>query len=183
MAFNVPTYSTDRFSFGPGVLYIGAPGTTPTVEIGAVKGDMEIAIDRTQLEVKQGSPQSLVKSYAVEELVGIKFNGIEWNLDNLAYVMGAGITSVSGAEEILEFGGDMDVSSRALRFVHILPDGGTVDIHLFQAEGSGELAIAMKETDMHELPMTFKALEASLDFEGAVPAVNKKKFKILRMRV
>ena len=29
MPYNVPTYDTDRFSFGPGVLYLGATGSTP----------------------------------------------------------------------------------------------------------------------------------------------------------
>lgn len=31
MAFNVPSYNTDRFSFGPGILYIGATGSTPQI--------------------------------------------------------------------------------------------------------------------------------------------------------
>lgn len=31
MAFNVPQYATERFSFGPGILYIGPVGTTPQV--------------------------------------------------------------------------------------------------------------------------------------------------------
>ena len=77
----------------------------------------------------------------------------------------------------------MDVSNRALRFLHIQPDGGTIDVQLFKVEGSGELTAALKETDMHEFAFTFKALEASLDFEGSLPAAKKKKFKIIKTRV
>ncbi len=183
MAFNVPTGDTAKLSFGPGKIFLGPVGSTPTIEVGFVKGDSELSVARTLLEVFAGSPQSIIKQYAIKEEVSMKFTGIEWNLDNIAYALGAGVTSVSGADDIFEFGGDMDVSQRALRFLHIQPDGSTVDVHLLQAEGSGELAIALKETDMHEFPMTFKAIEASLDFEGAVPAENKKKFKIIRTKV
>jgi len=183
MAVNVPAHEEGRFSFGPGILYLGALGTTPTTDIGAVKGDVEVLIQRVPLEVKQGSPQTLIKKYAVEENLTLKITGIEWNLDNIAYAVGAGITSISGADEIFEFGGDVDNNNRALRFVHIQPDGSTIDLHIFKAEGSGELAIALKETDMHEFPFEFDVLEGSLDFEGNALAASKKKFKIIRTGV
>lgn len=182
MAYNVPSYDTNRFSFGPGVLYMGAPGSTPTVDVGAVRGDAEILIQRESLEMYQGSPQSLVKKYAVKETVNLKVTGVEWNLDNVAYVLGAGVTSVNGADEILEFGGDIDHTSRALRFVHRTPSGGTIDLHIFDAEGVGEMAVAMKENDFHEFPMEFNSLEGTTDFEGSALADNKKKFKIIRTR-
>lgn len=182
MAYNVPTYDSARFSFGPGVLYMGAPGATPTIEVGAVKGDAEFSVERTRLEVRQGSPQSLIKTYAIEESVMLKMTGIEWKLDNLAYVLGAGVTGASGAEETLEFGGDMDTTTRALRYIHRAPDGSTIDLHIFKAEGAGQLAIALKETDIHEFPIEFNALEGTVDFENAALADNKKKFKIIRTK-
>lgn len=183
MAFNVPSTSESRFSFGPGILYIGAPGATPTIDIGAVKGDVELLVQRTALELKQGSPQTLVKKYAVEEVVNLKVSGVEWNFDNIAYSLGAGATSISGAQEILEFGGDMDHTNRAVRFVHIQPDGGTIDIHLFKAEGSGNLPIAIKEADFHEFPFEFNAMEGTVDFENAALVAKKKKFKIIKTNV
>lgn len=177
---NVPAYATGRFSFGPGIVYIGPVGSTPTIDIGAVKGDMEFNIERTKLEIKQGSPQSLVEEYAIEEKVMLKGTSIEWNTKNLAYFIGAGVTGASGPEETYEFGGDMAVASYAVRLVHLQPDGSTIDIHLFDADGSGSMAIALKETDVHEMPFEFMCKEASLDFKGAVPAANKKKVKIIR---
>lgn len=183
MAYNVPSYNTSRFSFGPGVLYMGAAGATPSIDIGAVKGDAELSIKRTALEVKQGSPQSLVKKYAVAEEISLKVTGIEWNLNNLAYAVGAGTTSQSGAQEILQFGGDLTFLQRALRFVHIQPDGSTIDLQCFLTEGAGELAVAFKEGDVHEFPYQFNLLEASVDFSNAALASNKKKFKIIRTQV
>ena len=94
MGFNVPSYDTARFTFGPGILYMGAPGTTPLIDIGAVRGDAELNIERTLLEMKQGTPQTRVKAYAVEEKVTLKVTGVEWDLDNLSYALGAGVTSV-----------------------------------------------------------------------------------------
>ena len=183
MAFNVPAYETARFSFGPGILYLGAAGSTPSVDVGAVRGDAELTIQRVPLEMKQGSPQSLVKKYAVEENVSLKVTGVEWDLTNIAYALGAGVTSASGANEILEFGGDLSFTQRAIRFVHIAPDGSTIDLQIFLAEGAGELSVAYKETDFHEFPFTFNALEASVDFSNASLASNKKKFKIIRTKI
>lgn len=179
---NVPAYDSTKFSFGPGIIYLGALGTTPLIDVGAVKGDAEFSAKRTPLEVFQGSPQSLVKQYFIKEEVQIKFTGIEWNFDALAYAMGAGITTATGPVSSLEFGGSVTVTERALRFLHIMPDGSTLDLHLFRAQGAGEVAMSLKETDIHEFPYTFKALEGTTDFAGAALAANKKLFKIIRTK-
>jgi len=182
MAYNVPTYDTSRFSFGPGVLYIGAQGSTPATEIGAVKGDAELSVERTRLEVFAGSPQSKIAQYVTKEEVILKVTGIEWNLDNLNFALGAGVTGASNPNETFEFGGDMNFSNRAVRFLHIAADGSTIDIHLFKCEGSGKLAISFKETDMHEFPFEFHTLEGVTGFDAAALAANKKHFKIIRTK-
>lgn len=182
MALNLPSYDASRFSFGPGVLYLGAPGTTPLVDVGAVKGNAEFSIEREKLEIFQGSPQSKVAQYAIKETVMLKVTGIEWDLDNLAYALGAGVTSVSGAQEILAFGGDMEMTNRALRYVHRTPDGGTIDVHIFKAEGSGAVTVAFNEADTHEFPYEFHALEGTTDFEGSALADEQKKIKIIRTK-
>ena len=182
MSYNVPSYETDRMSFGPGILYMGAPGTTPEVDVGAVKGDYELSFALSKLDVKAGSPQTKIKTYTLEEDLKIKGTLIEWDMNNLAYILGAGVTSLSGSQEIFEFGGDMDTNNRALRFVHRTPDGGTIDIHIFKAEGMGNLALAMKETDLHEFPFEFNILEGTVDFENAALADKKKKIKIIRTK-
>ena len=181
MAYNVPSYDTKKFSFGPGILYLGAPGTTPTIDVGAVKGNVEISVDRTNLAVYQGSPQSKVEQYVTKEEVVIKVTGIEWDLDNLAYALGAGVTAgIGGADETLEFGGQMTVTNRALRFVHRTPDGSTIDIHFFKVESAGKFTLTLNETEMHEFPYEFHTLEGTTDFAGSALAANKKHFKIIR---
>lgn len=180
MAYNVPTYDTSRMSFGPGVLYIGSEGSTPAVEIGAVKGNAELSVERTRLEIFQGSPQSKVKQYAIKEEVILKVTGIEWKFDNFNAALGAGVTGASGAQETFEFGGDMNMADKAVRFVHRTPDGGTIDIHMFKVEGAGKMAATFNEQDTHEFPYEFHSVEATTDFEGSALASNKKQFKIIR---
>jgi hypothetical protein len=180
MAYNVPGYNTKRLSLGPGILYLGTPGTTPTVDVGATKGDMEIIIERKTVDVYQGSPKTKVATYVNEENVSIKLNGLEWNVNNLAAVLGAGITSQSGAQEIMDFGGDNAMSNTAVRYVHIMPDGSTIEFQMFKGEGVGKINIAAKESDMHEFPYEFSALEATVDFGNVAVAAKKKKFRLIR---
>lgn len=180
MAYNVPTYETARLSFGPGRLFLGAEGLTPVLDVGAVKGDASLSIKRKTLDVKQGSPQTIIAQYAVEEEVTLKLTGIEWNTNILQMVLGAGVTTNAAAVETLEFGGDMQVANRALLYRHIMADGSTVDIEMYRVQGSGEIEIAMKETDMHEFPYEFVALEGTTNFAAAALAAKKKFFKIKR---
>jgi len=183
MAYSVPSYDSTRFSFGPGILYLGAPGTTPLIDVGAVKGKAELVIEREQLEVFQGSPQSRIEQYITKENIGLKVTGIEWDFDNLAYALGAGMTSGVGSyQETFEFGGTMAMTNRALRYVHRTPDGGTVDIQVFKAQGSGKINIAVNDVDLHEFPYEFKALEGTSDFSNAALAAGKKLIKIIRTK-
>ena len=138
---------------------------------------------RTPLQIKQGSPQVLIQQYAISEEVKLRVSGIQWDLDALAHVLGAGITTVVAGVDTFHLGGDQNIAEKAIRFLHIMPDGATVDIHLFRAMGSGEITIAMKETDVHEFPYEFFALEATTDFEGSAVVANRKLFKIIRTRV
>lgn len=180
MSFNVPNFNTNRFTFGPGILYMGAPGTTPLLDIGAVTGDATLEINRTLLEVMQGTPQQTVIKYAVEEEISMKVTGIEWNLFNLSYLLGAGVTTQTGAQEIMDFGGDMAVSNRAVRFVHIQPDGSTIDVQLFNVQGTGKISIAMKQKAIHEIPYEFSAIIGTTDFQGNVVTSPKNKMRIIR---
>ena len=33
---NVPSYTADNISLGPGILYVGVVGTTPSIDVGAI---------------------------------------------------------------------------------------------------------------------------------------------------
>ena len=118
-AYNVPSYETDKFSFGPAVLYAGPAGSTPSVDIGAVRSGGSLVVTRTILDVNQGSPATLVKRYVTAESGVLTITGIEWDFDNFSRVLGAGETSAN----TFEFGGSMTVSNLALKLVHRNPAG------------------------------------------------------------
>ena len=178
--YNIPNFTSKRFSFGPGILYLGAPGTTPLVDIGAVTGDFSLEVDRTLLPIEQGTPQTIVAQYCVKEDVKFGVTGIEWNMTNLSYLLGAGVTTQTGAAEQLDFGGDFNVNNRAVRFVHIQPDGSTIDIQIFNAQGGGKIKIGGKSKSTHEFPYEFVALLGTVDFQNAAVSNLKNKFRIVR---
>lgn len=182
MAYNIPNFDTTRLSFGPGILYMGVPGTTPLLDIGSVTGDASLSVERKVLAVMQGSPQTLIKQYCVEESVSLKVTGIEWNTSNLAYFMGAGVTTQTGATEQIDFGGDFSFNNRALRFLHIMPDGGTFDLHLFNAYSAGKVTFDFKTKESHQIPLEFNGFDGSTDFQGVALGTTKKKFRILRTK-
>jgi hypothetical protein len=157
-------------------------GSTPTIDIGAVKGDAELAVKRTMLDIYAGAPLSLIKKFSVQEDISLKVTGIEWNVNNLAYLLSAGITTMVGVTETFEFGGDSSTTSYAARYLHRQPDGSTIDVQLFTVFGKGELNVAFKEKDTHEFPMEFQAVEGTVDFSNVALATSKKKFKIVRTK-
>jgi len=181
MPYNIPSYDSDRFSFGPGILYLGVTGSTPSVDIGAVRSGAELTIARERLDVPQGSPRTIVKSYAVQENVQLTVTGIEWNLDRLADVLGAGVTTSSVAEDTIAFGGDMSIAQKALKFVHRTPAGTTIEVYLWAVEGSGEVAVTFGD-DIHEFPYTFLARRATTDWAGNSLSTTRQLFKIRRIK-
>ena len=181
MAFNVPTYDTDNFSFGPGVLYVGAAGSTPTLDVGAVRAGAEFAVSRERLEVFQGSPRSLVKQYIVQENAQLTVTGIEWDVDKLTYVLGSGVTTSTAAQDTYAFGGDLNISESAVKFVHETPAGHTIELYIWKAQGTGEITINFGD-DLHEFPYVFAALESTTDWNSVALASNQRLFKIVRKK-
>jgi len=162
---NVPSYNVKRLSFGPGILYLGAAGTTPTTDVGAVRAGATLAFTREKLEIKQGSPEQLIQQYVTAETVRLEVHGIEWNLENLRYALGAGeISSISGGQQ-MDFGGDMTITNCSVKFVHQMPAGGTVEVDIWKAQGQGEIEITFG-MDPHEFPYVFLALVADTDWAG-----------------
>jgi len=86
----------------------------------------------------------------------------EWNLDNLRYALGAGVTTATS----LSIGGDINIAECALKFVHQMPSGGTVTIKIWKAQGAGEVTLTFGD-DPHEIPYTFVALDSTTDWSGS----------------
>ena len=174
MAYNVPTIDTTKFSFGPGVLKIAVAGTTPVTDVGAVRSGATFTVTRTLLDVFQGSPQKLVKSYCTKEESVLVATGIEWNLARLKDVLGAG--EITGST-LLEFGGDMSMAEVSLQFIHQTPVGDCVVLSIWKARGAGTIAVAYGDA-IHEFPYSFSAIEATCDWASSALAEKKKLWKM-----
>ena len=161
---NKPVGSIEQVSIGPGRLLLGAADATPTVDLGYVRGGATLTFERNQVEIRQGSPQNLIKMLASQEDVMLEINGIEWDFDNISYLLGDGQTSISGADKILEFGGRPNNTEVALQYLHTFPDGSTLTLNIWKANGNGTLAAALNPDDLHELPYKFTAIDVSTDW-------------------
>ena len=169
---NIPNYDVTNLSFGPGVLYIADYDTTndlptyPTTDVGAVKEGGEFRVTRDVLDVEQGAPKLIIKSFVVGQKVELAVASIEWKLENLFKALGGG--TVTG--DVFRFGGDMDLDRYSLRYVHQTPNGDFYVIKLWQVNPVGEITIAFGG-DVHEFNMTFRALPSeygwySTDYTG-----------------
>jgi hypothetical protein len=182
--YNNPSGDITKVTLGPGTLYLGAVGSTPAVDVGYVKGEAVITIERKQVEIRQGSPQTIIDALVSEENAMIEFTGIEWNLDNLTWVLADGVTSVSGAVDTLKVGGKPVTSKRALRFQHIAANGSTVTFDMWKCIGEGQISIKANPDNLHEFPYKFKAIDpGTTDWAGASLTDGQKLVRIQRTRV
>lgn len=165
MAFNMPVYDADQLSFGPGVVYIAAQGTTPTDDVGAVDVGMAITHSVEALDALQGSPRTLVASFRASESVTFAFTGLEWNLANLTKYLGAGLYD-EGPDETYGFGGNLRFTEVSLKLRHQMPPnvgktvGDCIEIKIWRAKSVGDMAMTFAE-GLHTFPVSFTALDAS----------------------
>lgn len=180
---NVPNYNTQNISLGPGVAYIGAAGTTPLTDVGAIHDDgMELTVTREFLDVFQGSPKVLIKRFVTGETVELTVKGIEWNLINLALALGTGVTTSSASQDTYSFGEDPDATEVAVQVVHSMPTGHTITLRLWRSQTVGEWKTALKQGELHSFPLSFKALSSTLTWDGQQLAVGKRLFQIVRQK-
>jgi len=186
MPFNLPSVDETRFSFGPGILYLGpyAPdpvvGGTPTIDVGGVRPGAELSITRERVVVEQGWPAIQIAGFSSRTTAQFTITSIEWNMRNLAWALGAGRTTQVGATEELAFGMDFKFENLALRFVHVQPSGATIILDMWKVQGLGELTAGFTE-DLHELPFTFVALRAPEDWLGNPLPLQESLLKITRI--
>ncbi len=180
---NVPVYNADNISLGPGILYIGVAGTTPTTDVGAIAEDgMEMTVSREYLEVFQGSPKQLIKQFVTSESCEVVMNTIEWNLLQLPRALGAGVTTSSAGSDTFSFGGDPNTSELAVHIRHSLPSGHTISIYIWKAQASGEWVMNMAQDTLHNFPFSLKALVATTAWDGTALAVGQQLFRIVRFK-
>lgn len=179
MAYNVPSYDTGNLSFGPGVVYIGAEGTTPTTDVGAVDVGMALAHSVELLDVQQGNPRELIESFRAAETVTFTFTGLEWNVANLDEFLGGG--EVSG--DTFQYGGTLRTTHLSLKLVHSMPPatgktvGSTVIIEIWDARSAGDLTLTFG-MDLHNFPVTVSAIQAATDWGGTALSAGQKYYKL-----
>ncbi len=180
---NIPTYDADNISLGPGILFVGLVGSTPTIDVGAISEDgMEFTVSREFIEVYQGQPKTLIKTFPSEEVVEVTCNTIEWNLVNLALALGSGVTTSDASTDSFSFGADPANDEVAVHIQHALPSGHTVSIYMWRAQPSGEWSMSMSQDTLHTFPYSFKALQATTDWEGNALPAGQQLFKIVRFK-
>ncbi len=173
--YNVPSYTTNNISIGPGILFLAAAGTTPTVDVGAVRSG-ELTITREKLDVDQGFPAQPIVSYAVGEDVTLTINAIEWDFTHLAQALGSGV--VTGSTQF-DFGGDPNFSEVALKYQHRMAAGSTIVIDIWKANGSGEITTTFGD-DVQEFPYSFMALNSDTDWASNTLGDTTSMFQIRR---
>ena len=181
--YNNPSGNAGQITVGPGQLLIGAVGSTPATDMGYVKGGMTLTIDRVKTEIRQGSPQTIISALVNQEDVMIEFKGIQWNLDNLLFMLGDGATSATNPNDFLKFGGRPNITNKAFIFQHRMADGSTLFVDMWKCIPDGALSVAINEDDTHEVSYKFKAIYAgTTDWAGATLADGQALARIRIMR-
>ena len=179
MAYNVPSYDTGNLSFGPGIVYIGAEGATPSADIGAIDVGMALAHAPELLDVMQGNPRELIESFRVAEVVTFAFSGFEWKVDNLDKLLGGG--EVSG--DTFRYGGSLRSTKLSLKLVHQMPPavgktvGSTVIIDIWKARSAGDLTMTFG-MDLHSFPVTVAALHSATDWGGVALTAGQQYYRL-----
>lgn len=179
--YNLPSYDVKNFSVGPGILYVGPIGSTPTIDVGITRAGAVMTVERDKEKVMAGSPQHMIDAIAVSETAQLEVTGIEWNLSNLSRVLGAGITSHTGALENLALGGELSFDKVAVMYRHVTKAGHTIFVKLWEATGSGRMVINFNER-LHEFPYTFECHDATTDWAGDSLDQDRRLFEIERRK-
>jgi hypothetical protein len=164
----IPDYDVENLSFGPGVIYIGVPGTTPTTQVGAVSNGMALAHIIEILEATAGNPSEEIESYRKTDEVHFTFVGLEWNLELLPFYIGAGIVE----EDRLEYGGEIEVKEASFRFIHQFPPqvgasvGSTLIIDIWRARPDSDFGISFSGDSLHQFEQDFRAVKVDTDWSG-----------------
>ena len=182
MPYNVPTVTTNDISFGPAVLYMGVAGSTPATQVGAISEDgVSIEITAEKRYISQGNPRIPVYNFTQAQGVMVKVTSIEWNFDNFARALGAGVTTVSGSEETFAFGGDPIVTQAALKIEHYMAvSGNTMNCYVWNVTSESGLTVPLGQ-DEHSFEFSFTALRSTTDWGGTSLAATQQLLKFERV--
>jgi hypothetical protein len=168
MPYNIPSVNTSDISFGPAVMFIGASGTTPTVDVGAISEDgVSLEISNEVKTIMQGNPRVQVYAFSQQSNVSMKVSSIEWDFTNLSYALGGGVTTVTGTEETFAFGGEPAITQVAIHIRHYMAvSGNTMNVYMWTAQSNTGVAPQFGQ-DEHAFEYGFTAIRSTQDWAGA----------------
>jgi hypothetical protein len=117
----------------------------------------------------------LIKRYTQVSDAVFSIVGLEWDFDNLAKALGAGITTSTQ----FDYGGDPNVGEYALQFEHTMPSGATQTLRMWKVVGSGEMTVSFSE-DLHEFPMAFQSVRVTTDWASNALSDMNQYFRIVK---
>ena len=167
MPYNIPTVTTNDISFGPAVLYLGASGTTPSVDVGAISEDgVSLEITSEKKYISQGNPRLNIYAFTQAQGATCKVTGIEWDFTNLVYALGAGETTSSASEKTFSFGGDPLATMVALHIKHFMAvSGNTMNVSIWKAQSDAGVAVQFGQ-DEHSFEYSWTAIRSTTDWGG-----------------
>ncbi len=180
---NMPTVTASNISFGPGRVFIGAAGTTPSVDVGAISEDgIKITFMSSKKHIQQGNPKMKVLTFIDEQGADIEFTGIEWNVNLLQYGLGTGNTTSISASDTFAFGGDPIPDVVAMHIQHYGAQAGhTYNAYVWKAVSNGDIEINLSHEE-HKFPYKYTAQRATTDWAGATLAQDEQLVKIIRQK-
>jgi len=183
MPLNVPTFTSSNFSFGPGLLFLGAAGTTPLVDVGAISEDgIKLMPSNKKKDIFQGNPKMPVYTFSQEQGMSVQVTGIEWNVNTLLYGLGSGNTTSVSAADTFSFGGDPLIDAVALWVQHKMAvPGHTLNCYVWRAVADADVEMALTH-DEHKFPYSWKAQRSTTNWSGATLAYDEQLFQLYRQK-
>jgi len=168
MPLNVPSGTATKVSYGPGRLFVGPTGATPTIDVGFI-GEDGITVEMTTEmgEITQGNPKLPEIVFNQAQSAMVKLSSIEWDFDRFAEVLNAGETTVTGSNETFGWGGDPCPTEVALHVQHqMCSSGDTMNVYVWRAVGEGGLVLPITH-DPHTFEFSYKALRSPTEWDGS----------------
>lgn len=173
MPFNIPTVSTNRMSLGPAVVYLGPAGTTPTSDVGSIGDDgVELELNSEFVDVMQGNPGNVVQRFVTQQNAFMRFNSVEWSVNQIGWTLGTGTTTISASEEVIDFGGDPCPDNVAIYLQHRKACvAHTINVRFWTASPeTGSFSVKFTRNEVQSHAHSFKAIRSTTNWAGTALA-------------
>jgi hypothetical protein len=181
MPLNIPTVTTSKMSFGPALVYLGPAGTTPLSDVGSIGDDgVELEVTSNIIDIIQGNPGNVVQRFITQQDAFLRFNSIEWNVNQIGYTLGTGSTTISASSEKIQFGGDPCPTNVALYLQHRKACvAHTVFVRFWTATPeTGSFQVKFTRDAVQGHAHAFKAIRSSTNWAGSSLAANSQLIEI-----